>query len=186
MNRSDLTITWGTFTHPIFQERPLYLARTEVGLCRITWPTETFETLKNWVAKHFPEAELVEDQSRLLPYIQELEEYCNGERTAFTLPIDMRGTSFQTSVWKALQEIPFGVTKSYSDIAERIDNPKAVRAVGTANGANPIPIIVPCHRVIGKSKALTGFRGGLKAKERLLTLEGFHGFTSVGHKRFQF
>ena len=87
------------------------------------------------------------------------------------MPIDLHGTPFQQIVWKALQEIPYGQTVSYSDIAERIEKPNAVRAVGTAIGANPVLIIVPCHRVIAKSGKLGGFRAGLEMKEQLLELE---------------
>jgi len=95
----------------------------------------------------------------------------DGQRKNFTAAITLHGTAFQQSVWQALLEIPHGETVSYSDIAERIGNPKAVRAVGTAIGANPMLIIVPCHRVIGKNGSLTGFRGGLEMKIQLLDLE---------------
>ena len=105
------------------------------------------------------------------PYARELIDYMEGKRKEFTMPLDLHGTPFQQSVWKALQEIPFGQTVSYSDIAERIQNPKSVRAVGAAIGANPLLITVPCHRVIGKNGNLTGFRGGLEMKKQLLALE---------------
>nr|WP_281426375.1 methylated-DNA--[protein]-cysteine S-methyltransferase [Paenibacillus agaridevorans] len=88
----------------------------------------------------------------------------NGERQKFTFEIDLIGTAFQCSVWHALTEIRYGELQSYGKIAERIGNPRAVRAVGAANERNPLPIVVPCHRVIGKSKDLTGYRGGLKVK----------------------
>lgn len=106
------------------------------------------------------------DQTR-----RELDEYFRGERRIFTVPLDMRGTEFQRRVWDALRRIPYGETTSYADIARRIDAPRAVRAVGGANGANPIPVIVPCHRVIGACGALTGFGGGLERKRILLDLE---------------
>ena len=98
-------------------------------------------------------------------------EFLDGQRKEFTAATALHGTPFQQSVWQALLEIPFGETVSYSTIAERIGNPKAVRAVGTAIGANPMLIIVPCHRVIGKNGSLTGFRGGLEMKAHLLNLE---------------
>nr|WP_286168732.1 methylated-DNA--[protein]-cysteine S-methyltransferase [Roseburia sp. 1XD42-34] len=94
-----------------------------------------------------------------------------GKRQKFELDVDLYGTAFQQKVWQALQQIPFGKTVTYSDIAESIEKPQAVRAVGAAIGANPIFIIVPCHRVIGKNGALTGFRGGLDMKKRLLLFE---------------
>lgn len=98
-------------------------------------------------------------------------EYFAGKRRAFQIPVEMNGTPFQKSVWQALCEIPYGETRSYKDIAVRIGNPLAVRAVGQANNRNPIMIIVPCHRVIGSNGALTGYACGLGIKEYLLELE---------------
>lgn len=108
----------------------------------------------------------------LLEAERQLQEYFAGTRNGFTLELDFTGTDFQKQVWQALLTIPFGETRSYSQIAQQIGNPKAVRAVGAANGRNPISIIAPCHRVIGASGALTGFAGGLQAKQYLLALEG--------------
>ena len=105
----------------------------------------------------------------------QLSAYFAKTRQEFDLPIDVKGTEFQTSVWKALQSIPYGQTVSYLDIAKHIGNPKAVRAVGLANGKNPIAIVVPCHRVIGSNKTLTGYAGGLARKQFLLNLEGAQG-----------
>jgi methylated-DNA-[protein]-cysteine S-methyltransferase len=102
---------------------------------------------------------------------QQLGEYFAGERNNFDLPLSLAGTEFQVSVLEALLQIPYGETTSYGAIAKEIGRPKAVRAVGAANGRNPIPIIVPCHRVIGSSGDLTGFGGGLDTKEALLRLE---------------
>lgn len=104
--------------------------------------------------------------------LSQLEEYFAGSRLEFDLPLNPAGTAFQRSVWEALLRIPFGVTRSYTDIAREIGLPAAVRAVGAANGANPIAIIVPCHRVIGASGRLTGYAGGLPIKEWLLRHEG--------------
>lgn len=97
--------------------------------------------------------------------------FFRGERTAFDLKLNPRGTPFQTKVWNLLREIPRGETITYGELARRSGNPKAARAVGTANGKNPIPIIIPCHRVIGSSGKLTGYAGGLEAKRKLLELE---------------
>lgn len=102
----------------------------------------------------------------------QLEEYFSGKRRNFELKLRPQGTAFQLSVWNALRGIPYGETRSYIEIAEVIGNPKAVRAVGAANGRNPFPIVVPCHRVIGADGSLTGFGGGLSAKTFLLALEG--------------
>jgi len=101
----------------------------------------------------------------------QLGEYFNGKRKVFDLPLKLNGTKFQIDVWKALQKIPFGETRSYGEIARVIKNPKAVRAVGMANNRNPIVIIVPCHRVIGHDGSLTGYGGGLELKRKLLELE---------------
>ncbi|POB09437.1 methylated-DNA--[protein]-cysteine S-methyltransferase [Sulfobacillus sp. hq2] len=150
----------------------LYLAATESGLCAITLPHDTFATLEQWIDAHIPGAVLEHNVIALAPYTTQLQEYFNGQRQHFTCAVDMRGTTFQRRVWNALRDIPFGTVQSYSDIAARIGSPQAVRAVGAANGANPIPIVVPCHRVIGKNRTLTGYRGGLEVKAHLLELEG--------------
>lgn len=169
MERNSLAMYWGCL---IYKEWEFYLAATDRGLCHILLPNESFDILESWVAKHFPQTPLNHDQERLAPYIVELDDYFRGKRQIFNFPLDLRGTEFQKDVWKALLNIPYGTTKSYSDIAIEINRPKAVRAVGAANGANPIPIVIPCHRVIGKDGSLTGFRGGLELKKELLKLEG--------------
>lgn len=102
----------------------------------------------------------------------ELTEYFAGTRKTFSIPLRAKGTAFQRGVWDALAEIPWGETRSYGDIARRIGNPKGVRAVGLANGRNPLPIVVPCHRVIGADGSLTGYGGGIPIKVKLLALEG--------------
>ena len=103
---------------------------------------------------------------------RQLRAYFGGQLRRFDLPLDMRGTDFQLRVWRELERIPYGETRSYLQIAEAIGAPRAVRAVGAANGANPIPIVVPCHRVIGARGKLVGYGGGLPLKKRLLQLEG--------------
>jgi methylated-DNA-[protein]-cysteine S-methyltransferase len=118
-----------------------------------------------------PEPEWIYNEEPLENVRTQLAEYFSGERKDFDLPLKLNGTEFQVSVLEALLEIPYGETTSYGAIAKQIGRPKAVRAVGAANGRNPIPIIVPCHRVIGSSGDLTGFGGGLDTKEALLRLE---------------
>lgn len=103
--------------------------------------------------------------------IKQINEYLDGKRSSFDLPLELKGTEFQNKVWNALKEIPSGETKSYGEIARRIGNEKASRAVGMANNKNPIPIIIPCHRVIGSNGKLVGYAGGLDIKEKLLDLE---------------
>lgn len=105
---------------------------------------------------------------------RQLREYFSGARTQFELPLDPQGTAFQLSVWDQLRKIGYGEIVSYGELARRLGKPKAARAVGAANGANPLPIVVPCHRVIGADGALTGFGGGISAKQALLTLEASH------------
>ena len=103
---------------------------------------------------------------------EELRAYFAGRIRVFSVPLDMEGTDFQLNVWDRLTKIPYGATRSYAQVAEAVGRPKAVRAVGAANGSNPVAIIVPCHRVIGSNGKLTGYGGGLPLKKRLLELEG--------------
>jgi len=124
---------------------------------------------------HFPTAhppeDAVLDRTRFATVMRQLDEYFAGKRKTFDLKLAMRGTPFQLAVWHALQRIPYGETRTYAGIANEIGRPSATRAVGAANGANPIPIIVPCHRVIGSNGSLTGFGGGIDVKRRLLEFE---------------
>ncbi len=114
----------------------------------------------------------LQDGEALAPFLAEFEAYFAGRLQRFTLPLAARGTAFQQAVWRALCDIPYGETRSYGDIARAIGKPSAVRAVGAANGRNPLSIIVPCHRVIGQNGSLTGYAGGLPIKQALLRLEG--------------
>jgi methylated-DNA-[protein]-cysteine S-methyltransferase len=164
----DNKIGWMQFKHAQWD---LYLAATDKGLCYVGTQNEDFADLEKWVKKRLPGYVLIEEKEALGCYARELMEFLDGKRKDFTAATALHGTPVQQSVWQALLEIPFGETVSYSMIAERIGNPKAVRAVGTAIGANPMLIVVPCHRVIGKNGSLTGFRGGLDMKVQLLDLE---------------
>ncbi len=139
---------------------PLYLVASSEGLSGIYWQ-----------AKAIPMAQDLQHSSILAQAVKELEEYLIGSRQAFEVPLDKVGTHFQKAVWTQLQAIPYGQTLSYSEVARRIGNDKAVRAVGTANGRNPLSIIVPCHRVIAADGSLGGYAGGLAIKNRLLNLE---------------
>jgi methylated-DNA-[protein]-cysteine S-methyltransferase len=112
-----------------------------------------------------------QDDSLFVEVVDQLNSYFAGKRETFDLPLVVAGTAFQKKVWTALESIPYGETISYKELAERIGRPRAIRAVGAANGANPIPIIIPCHRVIGNDGSLTGFGGGLPLKKKLLELE---------------
>jgi len=143
----------------------LKLVASETGLIAILWDNDN--------PRRVPLAGLVQadNQNILVETERQLNEYFAGKRAIFSIPLDMRGTAFQKDVWRALQAIPFGRTLSYGEIARQLGRPTASRAVGAANGRNPISIVVPCHRVIGSSGKLTGFAGGLDAKAHLLDLE---------------
>ena len=144
----------------------LKLVASRQGLAAILWENDDPERVRLGAMAEDPEdAVLIEAERQLGAYF-------SGKRMQFDLPLDFKGTAFQKRVWKALLTIPFGETRSYGDIARQIGKPTAFRAVGAANGKNPISIIAPCHRVIGSTGKLTGFAGGLKAKECLLSLEG--------------
>ena len=134
-------------------------------LSAILWETERANRVR------LGELRAADDNPVLLETERQLMEYFAGRRDRFELELEFTGTDFQNQVWRALLTIPFGETRSYSQIAQQIGNPNAVRAVGAANGRNPISIIAPCHRVIGASGGLTGFAGGLEAKQYLLALE---------------
>lgn len=162
---------------------------TEQGVCRLMYPQDTLEGAAAWLARFKPGAVLEEDASVIADtgVVEQLGAYFLGEQVDFSeIPLDLFGTPFQKEVWSALLAIPFGEVRTYRDIAAAIGRPKAVRAVGTANGANPVPVIVPCHRVIGSNQTLVGYRGGLKIKDMLLRLEGVKPVEMSGHARFQF
>jgi methylated-DNA-[protein]-cysteine S-methyltransferase len=159
------------WTQLIYENWKLYMAATSKGLCYVGSQNKPFEELEIWVNKHYPGSPLVQDDKVMKPYTEEFKEFFQGMRNTFTIPQELKGTQFQTDVWNALCTIPYGETWTYSDIANVIERPSAVRAVGAAIGANPVLLTVPCHRVIGKNGKLTGFRGGLDMKERLLKLE---------------
>jgi methylated-DNA-[protein]-cysteine S-methyltransferase len=118
-----------------------------------------------------PKSGWVADRHAFPEAVRQLESYFAGELTHFQLKLHPRGTPFQMTVWRALAEIPYGETLSYSDLARRVGMPKAVRAAGAANGRNPLSIVIPCHRVIGSNGSLTGYGGGIEIKKRLLDLE---------------
>lgn len=141
-------------------KRNLYLVASEKGLKGIFWEKQDIPMIKNLAGNiHLETA------------ANELFEYFRGERKKFTVKLDLEGTDFQKRVWKELQKIPYGKTCSYKDIAIKLNDPNASRAVGTANGKNPICIIIPCHRVIAQNGTLGGYSGGLDKKIELLQIE---------------
>jgi methylated-DNA-[protein]-cysteine S-methyltransferase len=143
-------------------EGPLLLAVDEDGaLVRLHFAHETRPIGHGWVR----------DDAALAAVVRELDEYFAGARTEFEVPVALHGTPFQLEVWDQLRRIPYGETITYGELAQRVDRPEAARAVGAANGQNPVAIVVPCHRVVGADGSLTGFGGGLGWKRRLLDLE---------------
>lgn len=143
----------------------LTLIASDAGLTAILWGDDPAMQ-----ARYAPRRQ-DRDHSVIAATIRQLEEYFAGTRTSFDLPLDPVGTAFQRDVWRALLTIPYGETRSYADLACAIGRPTATRAVGAANGRNPLPIVTPCHRVIGSNGRLTGFAGGLPNKQLLLALE---------------
>lgn len=152
-----------TIQSPVGQ---LILVARDTKLAAILWENERLNRVRLGPLEEDSQHPVLKESER------QLMEYFAGQRRRFDLALDFAGTDFQVRVWQALLTIPFGETRSYRDIAIQIGQPTAVRAVGAANGRNPISIIAPCHRVIGTSGSLTGFAGGLAAKQFLLSLEG--------------
>jgi methylated-DNA-[protein]-cysteine S-methyltransferase len=143
---------------------PLYLVATPKGLHGVYWHKEPGPHVEKLDPKR-PADRFIMDA------VRQLKEYFAGHRREFNIALDFAGTPFQNRVWQALSRIPYGRTVAYKDIARRINNPNAVRAVGTANGANPFCIIVPCHRVIAADGSIGGYGGGVSIKRRLLSME---------------
>ncbi len=163
-------IVYGCLDTPIGQ---MLAAASPEGLCRLCLPGETRDGFFEWINKNYSQAVVAEGSNDVIQSAEEqMGEYFKGSRKVFALELDLKGTVFQRSVWQILLQIPYGSTMSYKEVAAALDNPAAVRAVGQANNRNPIPIIVPCHRVIGHDGKLVGYGGGLDIKSDLLALEG--------------
>jgi len=163
------TIVLGQAATPLGPFGAVFTAR---GLACLTFPSDSTDGIESWVRVRAPKSRVIQEQSVMDDLSAQLTAYFEGFLQRFSVPLDLRGTPFQLEVWQALQAIPYGEVRSYGDIARAIGRPRAVRAVGMANHDNPVPIIVPCHRVIGSNRTLTGYGGGLELKERLLQLEG--------------
>ena len=144
---------------------------TQRGLARLSFPTDDTSACERWAARWAPGALRAADDARLAELAAQLGAYFAGRLRAFDLALDLRGTPFQLRVWHELLTIGYGEVRSYAAVAAAIGAPQAFRAVGAANGANPVPIIVPCHRLVGSGGALIKYGGGLAVKRRLLDLE---------------
>lgn len=149
----------------------LLIAATDIGICGIYFEEHRHFKGKDGWTRALPQSPA---SKHLTETARQLDEYFAGKRTEFDVALDLTGTVFQRTVWDELSRIPFGKSVSYAQHAQKLGNPKALRAVGSAIGKNPISIIVPCHRVIGSSGAITGYAGGLERKQFLLTLEGIN------------
>jgi len=149
----------------------LRLASTEVGLAYVALPHASGRGLSGFLRRTLPEARVTEGFEPNRVASRQICDYLEGKRCEFDLPLDLRGTPFQLDVWRALREIPYGETRSYADIARVVGRPAATRAVGAANGANPLSLVVPCHRVVASGGGLGGYAGGLDLKARLLAME---------------
>jgi O-6-methylguanine DNA methyltransferase len=152
---------------------PLFVAETRQGLFRLSFGSDGLADLVKAARRWLPDPQIIPS---VIDSVQEIQEYLDGQRKTFKLDLNIQGTDFQKEVWQALEQIPYGQTVTYGDIARSINRPKASRAVGRACGANPIAVVIPCHRVVGSSGSLTGFGGGLDWKRWLLNLEGVSNF----------
>ena len=150
------------------------VAATEKGICSLAFGDEKAALLER-LHHAFAHAECVEDAAKMAPFIAQIDAYLNGSRDTFDLPLDVATTAFRQRVWDALQRIPYGETRSYTQIAESLGVPRAVRAVASACASNPVALAIPCHRVVQKGGSLAGYRWGLERKAALLEAEARHG-----------
>lgn len=160
-----MKVFWGKLDSPVGE---ITMVATDEGLISLAWSVDGRKPVIPANAEKY-------DNKILKLAKKELTEYFAGQRTNFSVPVQPSGTAFQRQVWEALNQIPYGQSVSYKDIAVKLKNPAAVRAIGQANGANPVPIIIPCHRVVTASGALGGFSGGLERKRQLLKIEKYEG-----------
>lgn len=166
---AELSILYSTrFDSPI---GTLGVASTELGLAYVALPHASGRGLEGHVAQWFAGASRLEDVSPNQCAVEQILAFLEGGTRVFELALDLRGTPFQCEVWQALREIPFGETRSYAQVARSVRRPRALRAVGAANGANPISLVVPCHRVVASDGSLGGYGGGRDLKARLLAME---------------
>lgn len=163
------TLSASRFETPI---GPLRVVCSDKGLAYVELPHQNGRGLAGWMKVHAPAAKLVDRRASNDAVVDQILEYVEGRRRAFEIDLDLRASPFQRAVYARVAAIPYGETLAYCDIAEAMGQPKAVRAVGAANGANPIPLVIPCHRVIARGGALQGYAGGLELKARLLVMEG--------------
>jgi O-6-methylguanine DNA methyltransferase len=166
---TDEMIVWDAVKSRVGTVR---VAATSRGVCKIALGQETAADFFGWLKRYVAHAPRRLERSGIVELaLDQIAEYLGGQRRGFDLPLDLRGTEFQRRVWSAVAGIPYGQTRTYAQIAQAIGKHLAVRAVGAANGANPLPLVVPCHRVLGSDGSLTGYGGGLDVKQKLLEME---------------
>lgn len=168
MSKAPL-VTYGDFSSPIGR---MYVARSAAGVCRICLPNEKRTSFMAWLKKWYPEEEVVQDRESLSDAAREITAYLRGESRSFSFALDLKATPFRRRVLDRVRRIRYGETVSYKDVAARTGNPTAVRAVAGAVAANPLPLVIPCHRVVAHDGSLGGYGGGLSLKRRLLSMEG--------------
>jgi AraC family transcriptional regulator of adaptative response/methylated-DNA-[protein]-cysteine methyltransferase len=164
---AGLAVRYATAPTPL---GTVLVAATEKGICKIAFGDDP-ETLAHELAAELSQAERIEDRERIEPFIAQIRAYLNGTRERFDLPLDIGATAFQQRVWDALRRIPYGETRSYTDIADALGSPRAVRAVANACASNPVALAIPCHRVVQKGGGLSGYRWGAPRKAALLKTE---------------
>jgi O-6-methylguanine DNA methyltransferase len=147
------------------------IATSARGLAYLELPHASGRGLRGWLRRFAPDAECVEAYAPARAAIAQLTEYLEGKRREFDLALDLRGTAFQRAVWQVMLAIPYGESRSYGDVARAVGRPRALRAVGAASGANPVALVVPCHRVVAAAGRLGGYGGGRELKARLLAME---------------
>jgi O-6-methylguanine DNA methyltransferase len=162
------TVYYAQLQTPIGLVRLFASAR---GLVRLALPNESRSVAETYVERRLGPACVRDDEAAHAAALEQLAAYFAGARRTFDVPLDLHGTAFQRLVWDAVAAVPYGETRTYRDVARAIDRPAAVRAAGAANGANPVPLIVPCHRIVGTNGSLTGYGGGIEVKRHLLALE---------------
>jgi AraC family transcriptional regulator of adaptative response/methylated-DNA-[protein]-cysteine methyltransferase len=167
---AGLTVRYTTAATPL---GTVIVAATDKGVCKIAFGDDA-NALVEQLAVDFSQARRIEDAVQMEPFVAQIRAYLHGTRERFDLPLDIGATAFQRRVWDALRRIPYGQTRSYSELAETLGTPRAVRAVANACGSNPVALAIPCHRVIGKDGAITGYRWGMTRKETLLETERTH------------
>ncbi len=163
-------VYYASFNSPLLEK--VFVASTEKGVCRVDFLTSEKDFLKE--LRRCFSGETIRDDRKNKAVLSQLKEYMRGKLKRFNCPLDMRGTPFEKRVWSKLAKIPYGQTRSYKEIARATGHSKAFRAVGNANGKNPLPLIIPCHRVIESNGGLGGFGHGIKVKKRLLDFEKSH------------